>query len=504
MNVTPEKIVSAPSATPAGEAKPKNKNAGRNRGFSEQRERRAEHARKRPADSRRTRSGGGPRSAPHTEPFVPLPTDFAPSAFDDLGLATPIRAAIAAAGYTTPTAVQARAVPQAIAGRDLLVSSQTGSGKTAAFMLPALQLLSQADTENGRGPRVLVLTPTRELAMQVTQAAETYGRGLRRIKTISIVGGMPYPVQNRLLKMGVDILVATPGRLLDQMNSGRIDLSRLQLLVLDEADRMLDMGFKDDLDAITAKIPKTRQTLLFSATIEPGIARLAAAMLRDPVRIAVDTAQTRHVNIQQRLHLADDLGHKQRLLEHVLRDVELQQAIVFTSTKRSADELAQDLHLRGHAAAALHGDMKQGARNRTLQALRRGGLRVLVATDVAARGIDVQGISHVINFDLPLQAEDYVHRIGRTGRAGRNGTAISFAGAREHHLIRSIERFTTQTIEVAVIPGLEPKARSFSGKPSAARPSNGRAGKPSFKPGQPRKRHGPDAGQSPARRPRRP
>ena len=426
--------------------------------------------------------------------------------FDTLALAAPILEAIKAAGYTEPTPVQARAVPEALNGRDLLVSSQTGSGKTAAFMLPALQLLTRPHPQNGRGPRILVLTPTRELAVQVTKAAETYGRNLRA-KTMSVVGGMPYPLQNRLLKNGVDILVATPGRLLDQMNSGRIDLSRLQLLVLDEADRMLDMGFKDELEAIVAKVPKTRQTLFFSATLEPGIVRLAGAMLKDPLRIAVDTAQTRHENISQRLHFADDMGHKNRMLENILNNVDMQQAIVFTSTKRAADQLAQELHRQGHSAAAMHGDMNQGARNRTLQALRRGSLKVLVATDVAARGIDVQGISHVINYDLPNQAEDYVHRIGRTGRAGRNGVAISFANVRDHHMVRSIERFTTQKIEVMAIAGLEPKMRAFSKPaPRNSRPGGGKSfGKPSGAPGRREgfggyaKRDGRPAGRSPAR-----
>ena len=393
--------------------------------------------------------------------------------FDSLGLAAPIREAIALAGYTDPTPVQAQAVPEAIAGRDLLVSSQTGSGKTAAFMLPALQMLTEPHPVAGRGPRVLVLTPTRELSMQVTKAAETYGCKMKKIKTISIVGGMPYPVQNRLLKSGVDILVATPGRLLDQMQSGRVDLSRLQMLVLDEADRMLDMGFKDDLEAIVAQMPTTRQTLFFSATLEANIARLAQSMLKDPVRIEVDSQQTKHENIEQRLHFADDMGHKNRLLDHLLRDVDMNQAIVFTSTKRAADDLASNLNEAGFSVAALHGDMKQGARTRTLQALRRGGLKVLVATDVAARGIDVQGISHVINYDLPRQAEDYVHRIGRTGRAGKNGVAISLANVREHFQVKLIERFTSQAIPVSTIAGLEPKARVFT-KPSGARPSNGR------------------------------
>jgi len=288
------------------------------------------------------------------------------------------------------------------------------------------------------------------------------------VKTVSIVGGMPYPVQNRLLKAGADILVATPGRLLDQMQSGRVDLSRLEMLVLDEADRMLDMGFKDDLEAIVTQTPAARQTLLFSATIDNNIARLAQGMLKDPARIDVSSQATKHENIEQRLHFADDMAHKNRLLDHLLRDVDMQQAIVFTSTKRAADDLANDLHAQGFSAAALHGDMKQGARTRTLQMLRKGGLRVLVATDVAARGIDVQGISHVINYDLPRQAEDYVHRIGRTGRAGKNGIAISLANVREQFTVRTIERFTSQPIPVSVIPGLEPKQRVFDRKPGAA------------------------------------
>ncbi len=403
--------------------------------------------------------------------------------FETLGLNAPILQAIANAGYTDPTPVQAQAVPEALAGRDLLVSAQTGTGKTAAFMLPSLQLLTEPHPVAGRGPRVLVLTPTRELAMQVTKAAETYGRNLRRIKTVSIVGGMPYPVQNRLLKSGVDILVATPGRLLDQMQSGRVDLSRLQVLILDEADRMLDMGFKDDLDAIVAKVPANRQTLLFSATLDPNIVRLAKSMLNNPVRIEVSSQQSKHENIEQRLHFADDMAHKNRLLDHLLRDVELNQAIVFTSTKRAADDLAQDLHEQGHASAALHGDMKQGARNRTLQLLRQGRLRVLVATDVAARGIDVQGISHVINYDLPRQAEDYVHRIGRTGRAGKNGIAISFANVREHFQVKIIERFTSQPIPVATIPGLEPKARVFERNDRNDRKPGGKPRAHSGKPG---------------------
>jgi superfamily II DNA/RNA helicase len=397
--------------------------------------------------------------------------------FETLGLNKALLEAIALTGYTDPTDVQQRAIPEVLAGSDVLVSSQTGSGKTAAFMLPALQILSEPHPVEGRGPRVLVLTPTRELAMQVTKAAETYGVKLRRIKTVSIVGGMPYPVQNRLLKAGVDILVATPGRLLDQMQSGRVDLSRLQVLVFDEADRMLDMGFKDDIDAVVAQLPEKRQTLLFSATLDNSITALAGDMMKNPVRIDVSGHKTRHVNIEQRLLFADDMGHKNRLLDHLLRDTEVEQAIVFTSTKRAADDLALDLIGQGHAAAALHGDMKQGARTRTLENLKRGRLRVLVATDVAARGIDVQGISHVINFDLPRQAEDYVHRIGRTGRAGRSGVAISLANVREGFQVKLIERFTTQSIPVITIDGMEPKQKVYDsggrGGPRGNRPGGG-------------------------------
>ena len=396
--------------------------------------------------------------------------------FETLGLNKLLLEAIEMTGYTSPTDVQARAIPEVLAGSDVLVSSQTGSGKTAAFMLPALHILSEPHPVNGNGPRVLVLTPTRELAMQVTKAAETYGKKLKRIRTVSIVGGMPYPVQNRLLKQGVDILVATPGRLLDQMQSGRVDLSRLQVLVFDEADRMLDMGFKDDIDAVVAQVPTNRQTLLFSATLDDSITRMAASMMKTPVRIDVSGHKTRHENIEQRLHFADDLSHKNRLLDHLLREADVEQAIVFTSTKRAADDLALDLIGQGHAAAALHGDMKQNARTRTLENLKRGRLRVLVATDVAARGIDVVGISHVINFDLPRQAEDYVHRIGRTGRAGRNGVAISLANVRENFQVKIIERFTTQQIPVTTIAGLEPKQKVFDKAPPGRRPGRSNGG----------------------------
>jgi superfamily II DNA/RNA helicase len=389
------------------------------------------------------------------------PVPAAVSAFDSLGLHPGLLKSLLASGYTEPTTVQSRAIPEALAGHDLMVSSQTGSGKTAAFMLPALHKLAQPSRGPGIGPRMLVLTPTRELALQVTAAADNYGKFLKRVKTVSILGGMPYPVQNRLLRQPVDVLVATPGRLLDHLNRGRIDFSRLELLVLDEADRMLDMGFIEDIETIVAATPATRQTLLFSATLAGSVGKLAVRMLRSPQRIEVSPARAKHDHIEQRLHFADDLAHKNRLLSHLLRDVAVNQAVVFTATKRDADQLADSLIGQGFSAAALHGDMRQGERTRTLDAVRRGSVKILVATDVAARGIDVQAISHVINFDLPKQAEDYVHRIGRTGRAGRSGIAISLAGGKDFGTVKQIERFTAQPITVHVIPGLEPR---YAGK----------------------------------------
>ena len=396
--------------------------------------------------------------------------------FESLDLHPTILRAVLEAGYTNPTAVQAQAIPSALNGRDIMASAQTGTGKTAAFTLPALNLLATPHASNSRGPRILVLTPTRELAAQVNEAARKYGKYIRA-RTVSIVGGMPYPLQNKLLSQPLDILVATPGRFIDHMERGRIDLSRLQMLVLDEADRMLDMGFMPDVEKICAALPKERQTLLFSATLD-GIGHIAKQFLNNPLTLQVASQKEKHANIEQRLHFVDDMTHKNKLLEHLLIAPDMNQAIIFTSTKRHADVLAEDLYAAGHKTAALHGDMTQGARNRTLTKLRQGDVKVLVATDVAARGIDVQGISHVINYDLPKFAEDYVHRIGRTGRANNKGTAISFASNMDRHLLRKIEQYTGQKLEAAVIEGFEPK-RSFStgtGKPDGARRGNGDRG----------------------------
>jgi len=433
--------------------------------------------------------------------------------FEALGLHASVLKALTEAGYTKPTPVQEQAVPAAIGGRDLLVSSQTGSGKTAAFMLPALHKFAvaadeqvQANTRTpnqemqssrARGerprfrpaqPKMLVLTPTRELALQVTTATDKYGSNLRRLRAVSILGGMPYPKQMQLLAKNPEILVATPGRLIDHMESGKIDFSQLQILVLDEADRMLDMGFIDDIEKIVAATPTSRQTMLFSATLDGVVGNMAKRITNDPLVIQIASAGNRHENIMQRVHFVDDLSHKNRLLDHLLRDVTMDQAVVFTATKRDADNIADRLNIAGFAAAALHGDMHQGARNRTLESLRRGNVRVLVATDVAARGIDVPAITHVFNYDLPKFPEDYVHRIGRTGRAGRSGIAVSLVNHAEGMHVKRIERFTKQLIPVDVVAGFEPKKTATTSarprKPGGWKPGENRGGNSSAKPGQ--------------------
>ncbi|MDN7674765.1 DEAD/DEAH box helicase [Burkholderia oklahomensis] len=396
--------------------------------------------------------------------------------FASLGLSPEIVSALQAAGYAKPTPVQQRAIPAGIAGRDLLVSSPTGSGKTAAFMLPAIERFAQLQKTQAQQPRepqqgerrgrrpqpvarpgLLVLTPTRELAMQVTTAASTYGKHLRRLRTVSILGGVAYGQQLMLLAKNPEILVATPGRLLDHLERGRIDLSELKMLVLDEADRMLDMGFIDDIETIVAATPATRQTMLFSATLDGKIGSLTSRLLKDPERIEIQQRLESRTNIAQTVHYVDDRDHKDRLLDHLLRDTALDQAIIFTATKIDADQLAGRLADAGFESAALHGDLPQGARNRTIRALRERRVRVLVATDVAARGIDIPGITHVFNYDLPKFAEDYVHRIGRTGRAGRSGTAVSLVHHAEQGALKRIERFVRAPLPVNVIEGFEPR-----------------------------------------------
>lgn len=367
-----------------------------------------------------------------------------------------IQQAIKDLGYTTPTPIQEQAIPKVLEGCDLQASAQTGTGKTGAFILPALNIL-MTPAAPGKGPRVLILVPTRELAMQVANEAAKYSKHLPQVKTVCVYGGMPYPLQNKQLSRPYDILVATPGRLIDHLERKRINLSRVQIFVLDEADRMLDMGFVEPVEHIASLTPKTRQTLLFSATLKGNVLKLSQRLLKNPLEIAIEPSVTEQKNIEQQLHTVDNIDHKYRLLDHLITEGAMSQVIVFTATKHQADELADKLCIEGHLAGALHGDMNQRQRTRTIAQLRKGAIKILVATDVAARGIDIPTITHVINFDLPLSAEDYVHRIGRTGRAGATGIAVSFAAHRDGRLVQQIERFTGQKMTPTVIPGMEPK-----------------------------------------------
>lgn len=376
--------------------------------------------------------------------------------FKELNLNENLLRAISKCGFDKPTDIQQQAIPVVLSGKDLMASAQTGTGKTAAFVLPALQKLQEKPARKGIGPRVLVLTPTRELAMQVNDNVSQFSC-FSRVSTGNVVGGMPYPPQIKMLKRPLDILVATPGRLMDHMEQGRIDFSRLEFLVLDEADRMLDMGFVDDVRKIAKAMPPKRQTLLFSATLEGKVLNIAKQLLNEPARIQLAINTERHASIKQRLHQADNFSHKHSLLAHYLDSDDLNQAVIFTATKRGADKLSKQLSAQGHKSAALHGDMGQGKRKRTVEEMRRGKFRMLVATDVAARGLDIRGISHVFNFDLPMVAEDYVHRIGRTGRGGEKGTAVSFVGPDDWSKLVGIERLTGKKLKRDIVVGLEPE-----------------------------------------------
>jgi superfamily II DNA/RNA helicase len=403
--------------------------------------------------------------------------------FAYLNLNPALLQAVEAAGYTAPTPVQAKTIPVALEGGDWMVSSQTGSGKTAAFLLPAIHALLAAPQmskgeQAARGhraaasPRVLILTPTRELAQQVAAEAIQLVRFCRGVRIANVVGGTAFGKQLMDLR-GATLVVATPGRLLDLNRNGQIDLNAVQTLVVDEADRMLDLGFSEDLEAIHVATMKRDRTLMFSATFAPRIMSLASNVMRSPKRIELATAQDTHANIKQSLLWFDDMTHKNVLLEHYLQDETMEQAIVFTATQIEADELSEELREAGYSAAALHGAMPQAIRNRRIRALREGTTKILVATDVAARGIDVPTITHVINYGLPMKPEDYVHRIGRTGRAGRDGVAITLAGGRDRYKIRNIESFTQQRLEVVTVPGHEPTM-----SPQAPRFGSGRGGPP--------------------------
>ncbi len=386
--------------------------------------------------------------------------------FADLNLDKNILSALLSTGYESPTPVQAQSIPHALEGRDIMASAQTGSGKTAAFLLPTLQHLTRRSDKPGKGPRALVLTPTRELAAQVEKNALTYAQNMKWFRTVSIVGGSSFGYQIRALSKPIDLIVATPGRLMDLMDSGKVDFSRLEVLILDEADRMLDMGFIDDIETIVAATPETRQTLLFSATWDGAVGKLARKLTKNPEVVEVERVDEQG-KIEEQLLYCDDMRHKNRLLDHILRDANIDQAVIFTSTKAMTEVLADELYEKGFAANCLHGDMPQGWRNRTLMDLRKGRCKILVATDVAARGIDVPTITHVINYDLPKQAEDYVHRIGRTGRAGRTGLAITFAEVNEYVKVHKIEKYITRKLPEMTIEGMEPtrKRAKPAGKP---------------------------------------
>lgn len=362
-------------------------------------------------------------------------------------------------GFEIATPIQERAIPEVIGGRDLMASAETGTGKTAAFLIPMLMRLAKGEKKGL--PRGLILVPTRELAMQVAAEAIKIGRytGLR---VVAVYGGVPYQVQNRQLAQKYDILIATPGRLIDYLDQKRINLSQINMLILDEADRMLDMGFIEPVEQIAAKTPATRQTLMFSATFNKKILKLASTLLRNPLEIKSDARTHNAEKIEQLLHHTSSLDEKHRILDEILSGKDIDQAIVFSSTKVQTERIADKLKDQGYRVAALHGNMTQRQRTKTIHLLREGKIRVLVATDVAARGIDVLTISHVINFDLPQTLDDYIHRIGRTGRAGGKGVALSFVSQKDHYMGREIARFSGLTLPTSPIK----KKKPFRRRPS--------------------------------------
>ena len=407
--------------------------------------------------------------------------------FADLGVAEPLCRALAAQNYVNPTPIQAQSIPALLEGRDLLGLAQTGTGKTAAFTLPILQHL--AATHEKREPktaRALILAPTRELALQIGKSIETYGKNLK-LRHTAIFGGVNQFRQVRAMSGGVDILVATPGRLLDLMNQKHVDLRRTSILVLDEADRMLDMGFVRDVKKIIAALPVKRQSLLFSATMPKSIEHLAAEILKDPARVEVTPEVVTVDKIDQRVMHVDG-KRKRELLAKLLDDADLSRVIVFTRTKHCANRVSEQLEKSGVPSEAIHGNKSQGARQRALDNFRNGKARVLVATDIAARGIDVTGITHVINYELPNEPESYVHRIGRTARAGKSGIAVSFCDNAERAHLKSIEKLTKRPLTVVdttewlgeqiVVPAGEPVAPKRNGRGGGPRGNAGNRNQP--------------------------
>ncbi len=424
--------------------------------------------------------------------------------FDTLGLSADILRAVKEKGYSEPTPIQAQAIPVVLEGGDLMAGAQTGTGKTAGFTLPLLERLYRQKPDKGRPVRALILTPTRELAAQVEESVVTYGKYLP-LKSAVIFGGVKINPQIEKLRRGVDILVATPGRLLDHLQQKTVDLSRVEVLVLDEADRMLDMGFIRDIRKVLAALPKQRQNLLFSATFSNEIKKLADGLLHNPELIEVARRNTSSELVNQVIHPVDRT-RKAELLSQLIGQGNWQQVLVFTRTKHGANRLSQQLERDGITAAAIHGNKSQGARTRALGDFKSGAVRVLVATDIAARGLDISQLPHVVNFELPNVAEDYVHRIGRTGRAGNEGEAMSLVCVDEHKLLRDIERLIKRDLPKVVIPGYEPdpsikpepiqKGRGARGgqKPGGNRSGQRRGGQ-GGKPGGNRTAHGKGQGQ---------
>ncbi len=387
-----------------------------------------------------------------TETPAPLdtPTEAAALAFSDLGLSEPVLKALRDVGYETPSAIQAATIPTLLSGRDVVGLAQTGTGKTAAFALPVLSRLDISQ----KTPQALVLAPTRELALQVCEAFESYSAHMRGVHVLPVYGGQGYGVQLSALRRGVHIVVGTPGRIMDHLDKGTLDLSELKYLVLDEADEMLKMGFAEDVETILADTPDDKQVALFSATMPAQIRRISSKYLNDPEEIVVKSKTTTSVNTTQR-YLMVSYPQKVDALTRILEVENFEGMIIFVRTKNETETLAEKLRARGYSAAAINGDVAQVQRERTVNQLKSGKLDILVATDVAARGLDVDRISHVVNFDIPTDTESYVHRIGRTGRAGRSGSAISFVTPRERYLLKSIEKATRQPLEQMQLPSVD-------------------------------------------------
>lgn len=405
---------------------------------------------------------------------------YLPMTFENLNLIPPILQAVKNKGYVSPTPIQVQAIPAILQKRDLLGCAQTGTGKTAAFAIPTLQLLDNERRLGNwpKGIKVLIITPTRELAIQIGESFADYGKGLNLQHTV-VFGGVKQYAQTKKLQSGVDILIATPGRLIDLMNQGFISLQNLKIFTLDEADRMLDMGFIHDVKRIIAKLPSKRQSLFFSATMPPAITTLANTLLTNPLRIEVTPVSSTAETVTQKMYLVDKTD-KKALLSHVLKDASIPSALVFTRTKHGADKIARFINQSGIKAEAIHGNKSQNARQNALKNFKTKQTRILVATDIAARGIDIDELSHVINFEIPNEPESYVHRIGRTGRAGMSGIALSFCDQDEQNYVRDIHKLINKSIPIELEhpyhvehTSITPTKTSFGSQKGNGRPSGG-------------------------------